>query len=997
MAEKHVEHGLNTLLTKKPKQNNYFTITNLLNDNVLQNSKMNQSKAKQLINEVFAKCIDIDIKALHSVKTIDLICGYSLLSYLIEMYLKDRGDIESTLGTHANNYNIVSWFNDNLYCKYLIQTIPYYANKIKNAMVSLSKHILNPLRFIKIQSIIYDSFNDIIKYIIIIYQFIQSVIDVELDQIFPLHFDFLIIPRQINNATISVSLQELLSYSTYEEDIDYYVEDIYMDTTQQLLMQFRRIWIEKAEGDKYSHQRYIWVISRNHKGNDQIYLFILKDKKYGEIFDKYYLIPESLLIYSQQMSILDPIKQYTLHLSFHLFEKTNCKCYGYILNNGIFKFELDNIQSLLPKYFNKHNNQLQHLNSENKSFLNKINPLPNKKFNEFFRQAHDPNNFNIKLQLINNDNNILPFRLKREIMQVIVERCHPQVRYKIFNVFTNLIGNESHYDIKSINNNIDKILNKFFDTIDNIWNNIDIIKKKEDFNYMRIELKKIIIHNGHTFNITQFKLDKIYYQTHIPRAKELQIILQSEWKNKYKYDHSMTITKAMELCNNRPIMLWLLNYYSLQRADLFKQNKLTKSKHYAYDPQKWMEENNYCKWLKNSFPNEWEHIQTSFITRIKRMFPKLNYTPSIDNKKINDSCTDIAIYILALHYLIYQINELYHCAPVQIDIIFMCERTVIQSNNMNTKPIVTTADDATFPLGKNKYYENDSKISHNRLYNKSNFIDEILQDMCINKDYFESNQKKDELNLVQLIKKFLEIWRTFGNIDKRRKKYLFVIDRRKKDDCIYFIIPPKSQSLPLEIYELQELFLTSSAKYLQQNGQSTFGLSYHLLQSNNIDAYLYLNNGIKTFQLNDIETVFPIFFTETVNGIPNQLTADIKREIKNYEIKKKLVNVEFEDFVRQCDNFELNIGNNDSDIYERKFESKLEDIDENNVDNSEELYDEELIYKLREIFNNNIQKEMIVNKIWSIIEREISEQELNINDIKQQMKQIEKSKLLKTI
>eukprot|EP01083_Nonionella_stella_P313932 1129022_1 len=332
---------------------------------------------------------------------------------------------------------------------------------------------------------------------------------------------------------------------------------------------------------------------------------------------------------------------------------------------------------------------------------------------------------------------------------------------------------------------------------------------------------------------------------------------------------SLSIGKAIDIKNCKPIMFWILNLYSTERWMELKEEYML---HYAFTANNWWQQNKYCAWIEKTNPCVAKHINGAIAELCKRALPPM----MLDYRKaplICDELGEFVDYSCVFHRMIHRVAK--RTAPIQIDFWIIPHMTMTNGTNHRFKLHIEQA------LNTRHYRKDD--------------------------DYFVMNVKntsqldRDMYHLLAKHKAWVEK-QLHGN------RYIFIIDRRTgKYPTIYLIGHKEDESekdpnLPQSCLNLSKTDIvlnTETNKYITMrdslNGYM-FGLSYHVLSEDNIYLYWYHNGGGSKFELRDIKHRWPQWFQ--INS-KQQLKHNIIQEIKNSD--QLLSNVEFEEFKRQCD------------------------------------------------------------------------------------------------
>eukprot|EP01083_Nonionella_stella_P158721 516945_1 len=331
---------------------------------------------------------------------------------------------------------------------------------------------------------------------------------------------------------------------------------------------------------------------------------------------------------------------------------------------------------------------------------------------------------------------------------------------------------------------------------------------------------------------------------------------------------SLSIGKAIDIKNCKPIMFWILNLYSTERWMELKEEYML---HYAFTANNWWQQNKYCAWIEKTNPCVAKHINGAIAELCKRALPPM----MLDYRKaplICDELGEFVDYSCVFHRMIHRVAK--QTAPIQIDFWIIPHMTMTNGK-------------------KHRLKLNIEHALNSRHYRKD-------------KDYFVMNLKHKLLcdDLYHLLVKH----NSWNAQQSRGNRYIFIIDRRAGNHrTIYMMAHKEDESekdtnLPQSCLNLSKTHIVFNA---ETNASITmhdsldgymFGLSYHVLSEDDIYLYWYHNGGGSKFELRDIKHRWPQWFQ--INS-KQQLKHNIIQEIKNSD--QLLSNVEFEEFKRQCD------------------------------------------------------------------------------------------------
>eukprot|EP01083_Nonionella_stella_P203740 743202_1 len=153
-------HKNDKITYKTPVQptDKHFVITSLF-------SNIMYAETLTLFADLKSKCIE-SFNGLQSAKEVDLQTGYPILSWFLDMYSRDRISNAFNITQHSRRYDLNTWFNKNLFARYVSHTHPEIAHKLKQGMITLCKYVLPPIELRNIRYNIADKLNGIARYII---------------------------------------------------------------------------------------------------------------------------------------------------------------------------------------------------------------------------------------------------------------------------------------------------------------------------------------------------------------------------------------------------------------------------------------------------------------------------------------------------------------------------------------------------------------------------------------------------------------------------------------------------------------------------------------------------------------------------------------------------------------------------------------------------------------------------------------------------------------
>ena len=77
-----------------------------------------------------------------------------------------------------------------------------------------------------------------------------------------------------------------------------------------------------------------------------------------------------------------------------------------------------------------------------------------------------------------------------------------------------------------------------------------------------------------------------------------------------------------------------------------------------------------------------------------------------------------------------------------------------------------------------------------------------------------------------------------------------------------------------------------------------FGFSYHILNNNNMKSFFYYLTGCFVFRLQDIKWLWQTYFDKK-----QKLSKEMIKKIDDLNKHKKLINIEYQEFVKQSNNY----------------------------------------------------------------------------------------------
>eukprot|EP01083_Nonionella_stella_P097815 274982_1 len=243
-------------------------------------------------------------KCLCKAKAIDIKNGVPLTLWLLDMFCRDRIQrFKDNMLTPK--YTIRDWwYNHNGFTRWIMRNYPNVHDEIRQALCCLVKRALPYLNLnASIGPVINDSLSDYVRYTLASHAMIQCIISNELNEVFPIQFDFWIIPQTVKAQRFHVpyddddetqnedkdiihsmskvgqssaipqnsfwNLESYLKTSGYQRGKDYFMATpSNKETFIQLRHQLYTMW-KNASGDKYRFRRYIFVIDRRNPINLQ--------------------------------------------------------------------------------------------------------------------------------------------------------------------------------------------------------------------------------------------------------------------------------------------------------------------------------------------------------------------------------------------------------------------------------------------------------------------------------------------------------------------------------------------------------------------------------------------------------------------------------------------------------------------------------------------------------------------------------------------------------
>eukprot|EP01083_Nonionella_stella_P310364 1102395_1 len=885
IADKRIDQAFDLLNSPQTIRNKkFFAITNMFTP--IKSAQDMQAKSERIVNKIFSdlKSISANIESLHKAKEIDLQTGFPILSWFLDMYSRDRiANAFNINPSFSRRYDVNRWFNDNLFARYVSHTHPEIALKLKQGMITLSKYVLPPIELRNIRYNIADKLNGIARYVIASNQFIQSVIDEDIkDQsvidegvdnqsidekwqpIFPMQIDFKIIPRQVKQSRPG-SFEQHLKDEFYFPQQDYFKEIATRLSVEDLAQQFKRMWKDKGAGKEGSHQRYLFVIDRR---CGVIYLIIPRSQPWPTICDEYYHFCESLLYTSQNDDTLGTLNDYSLSLSYHLFQVDYVKSYCHFGVNGAALFELNDMIWLWGKYFQQINGQPQRLNEEYLNLVKNTKKLPNIQFDEFSKQSHDESN---------------------EEMDLLSLLTH------LFYVF----------GIKDL---------------------IFAPKRKDvayATKYVQTECPAIFIHPNLA---AEPPLEpNPHKEANKNEDKSMCITKAVDFKNEYP------ILKWFHDIYSRDRVRGHKTIYETYGVPFYKY-KYHQDKYAAgYNATSWwLHDSPYCKYIQHQHGSMARPMMTAVQAFCKRVLPPMNFDWSAGNI-IHDNLNSFAEYTMACYGFIHELSQLTQnkaqAMPFQLDFCIIPQLTTPVSYDNDGKLRFNrmgiwdkTKEEVAHPIWRIAELLKQSHYVQDR-----DFLCEDAQD-TVAKLQKQLHRMWKTLRADQdKYKRYVLV------IDRRNPKNLDEKDmahepprywQQTKDwtDRIYLIAPKCAHKMSKKVRSIQELFFAYSKQYLlpQHIGRNIgindalngykFALSFHILDQDTSSVYFYHNSGGVKFELTDIEWLWVRFFNKFSRGVQGdrvtrhgeqKLSDRNKKLLKKYYRTKRLVDAKFDEFWKQ--------------------------------------------------------------------------------------------------
>eukprot|EP01083_Nonionella_stella_P179117 634856_1 len=850
-------HKNDKITYKTPVQptDKHFVITSLF-------SNIMYAETLTIFADLKSKSIE-SFDDLKSAKEVDLQTGYPILSWFLDMYSRDR--IAKAV---EFDYDINRWFYDNLYARYVLSTHREVAQKLKQGMTALCKHVLPPIELHNIRYNIEDKLNGVARYIIASHQLIQSVIDDQsIDEqwqpIFPIQIDVKIIPRQVKHSRSGSFENNLTQQLFYHEHQDYFKEIASRASVEDLAQQFKRMWKDKGAGKKDSHQRYLFVIDRR-MNKDTIYLIKPRGQPWPTICDEYYHICESLLYTSQKDDTLGSLNDYSLSLTYHLFQVDYVKSYCHFGVNGAALFELNDMIWLWGKYFQQINGQPQRLNEEYLNLVKNTKKLPNIQFDEFSKQSHDESN---------------------EEMDLLSLLTH------LFYVF----------GIKDL---------------------IFAPKRKDvayATKYVQTECPAIFIHPNLA---AEPPLEpNPHKEANKNEDKSMCITKAVDFKNGYPILKWFCDTFCRDRIHGHQTI------YETYAVPFYKY-KYHQDKYAAgYNATAWwLHDSPYCKYIQHKHAPMALPMMTAVQAFCKRILPPLNFDWSAGNI-IHDNLNSFAEYTMACYGFVHELtqNEA-QAMPFQLDFCIIPQLATPVSYDKDGKLRFNrmgiwnkATKEVAHPIWRITELLKQAHYAQDR-----DFVCEDAQDTV-------SKLQKQLYQMWKTLRADLGKYRRYVLvIDRRNPKNLDEKDmahepprywKQTKDwtDRIYLIAPKCAHEMSMEVRSIQELFFAYSKQYLLPhigrnigindalNGYK-FALSFHILDQDTSSVYFYHNSGGVKFELTDIEWLWVRFFNKFSRGVQGdrvtrhgeqKLSDRNKKLLKKYYRTKRLVDAKFDEFWKQ--------------------------------------------------------------------------------------------------
>eukprot|EP01083_Nonionella_stella_P293673 998803_1 len=373
--------------------------------------------------------------------------------------------------------------------------------------------------------------------------------------------------------------------------------------------------------------------------------------------------------------------------------------------------------------------------------------------------------------------------------------------------------------------NINEVSSKDIQDVIRIIKTIKPLISELDFNITEEDVQKTA---AICFKHCPFMYEHIIGMAKEFKESDLESYDEDDVRNKIS-GKALCIVKAIDIKNRLPWLYWLLHIFSRQRwgkyrkgeedglnADNGKQMLYYKEQEKLkmtdrYDIHKhWWEEHKYMKWICSTKSRGIaERIRSALEELAKRTLPAINCNYSLA-PIICDSVNDYALYALGFHDLVNHIKELMErdlceCKKNRLNEWKECTCEYEQKREWDVAPlqldcVILPQMTREAPSGKSpiKLSGYKTKVSEKPVYCKLSEEPTNVDKFCIwkiedllrhkkcgyfeNRDYFVTNAPDlDDTNALRLClfglleKCIAESARTG---DKRRNRYIFIIDRR---------------------------------------------------------------------------------------------------------------------------------------------------------------------------------------------------------------------------
>eukprot|EP01084_Bolivina_argentea_P047804 88122_1 len=251
---------------------------------------------------------------------------------------------------------------------------------------------------------------------------------------------------------------------------------------------------------------------------------------------------------------------------------------------------------------------------------------------------------------------------------------------------------------------------------------------------------------------------------------------------------SLSIVKAFDYINRKPITLWLLNLYSQERARKYRNGELLPS--VGYTPGQWWKDpnNKFSKYVKKIHPTMATHIEAGVTDFIKRLLPPMNFNYNLF-PVICDRLDDFFQYALAFHDIAFNIkNEMKFSAnkkngtgkfqaPIQIDFWIIPQMT--KGSVMKVKPYDIKELNGRSEQ-KQKQSNNDIDKPPQYLTLEIGDIEDILTNPKLgymkDEDFFVMDQPDDFFQGYEKTQRaMLAMLRKPKNWNERGNRYIFIV------------------------------------------------------------------------------------------------------------------------------------------------------------------------------------------------------------------------------